>query len=63
VPGALLFGVGWAISGACPSIAFVQLGQGQLGALATIAGIFVGNRLFAAINGRYLHVPAESCSG
>ena len=62
VPGALLFGVGWAISGACPSIAFVQLGQGQLGALATIAGIFAGNYLFALINARFLRVPAESCS-
>src|SRR5512139_3507374 len=46
VPGALLFGVGWAVTGACPSIAFVQLGQGQLGALATIAGIVLGNYAF-----------------
>ena len=26
VPGGLLFGVGWALSGACPTLALVQLG-------------------------------------
>lgn len=62
VAGAVLFGVGWAVSGACPSIAFVQLGQGQLGAIATIAGIVAGNYAFAALNPRVFHVPAESCS-
>src|SRR5512147_2891518 len=27
IPGGLLFGVGWAISGACPSIALVSIGE------------------------------------
>jgi uncharacterized protein len=62
VPGAVLFGVGWALSGACPSIAFVQLGQGQLGALATIAGIFAGNLLFASANRRLFQLPSEGCA-
>jgi uncharacterized membrane protein YedE/YeeE len=62
IAGGVLFGAGWAISGACPSIAFVQLGQGQLGALATIAGIVVGNYVFAVANERVLHVPASNCA-
>ncbi|HHJ14850.1 MAG TPA: hypothetical protein ENJ79_10870 [Gammaproteobacteria bacterium] len=42
VPGSVLFGAGWAITGACPSIALVQLGEGKFLALVTIAGIFAG---------------------
>jgi len=42
VPGSILFGVGWALTGACPSIALVQLGEGQLAAAVTIAGILSG---------------------
>lgn len=42
VPGGVMFGVGWAITGACPSIALVQVGQGQLAALLTLTGIFMG---------------------
>ena len=42
IPGSILFGVGWAITGACPSIALVQVGEGQLAALMTVAGILAG---------------------
>ncbi len=42
IPGSIMFGVGWAICGACPSIALVQLGQGQIAAIATVFGIFSG---------------------
>ncbi len=42
VPGAILFGVGWALTGACPGVALVQVGQGSLPALASLAGIGVG---------------------
>ena len=42
IPGSLLFGAGWAITGSCPSIALVQLGEGKLIALVTIAGILAG---------------------
>jgi uncharacterized membrane protein YedE/YeeE len=40
--GAALFGFGWALSGACPSSAVAQLGEGKIMALFTIAGILVG---------------------
>jgi len=42
VPGSIMFGVGWAMTGACPSIALVQLGEGKIGALLTVFGIAVG---------------------
>ncbi|MFZ5893327.1 MAG: DUF6691 family protein [Myxococcota bacterium] len=43
--GALVFGVGWALSGTCPGTALAQLGEGKLAALATIAGILVSSAL------------------
>jgi uncharacterized membrane protein YedE/YeeE len=39
IPGSIMFGIGWAMTGACPSIALVQLGEGKIGALLTIFGI------------------------
>jgi uncharacterized protein len=42
VPGAILFGFGWAIAGACPGAALVQLGEGKAGAAVTLAGILGG---------------------
>lgn len=59
--GGVLFGAGWAICGACPSIAFVQLGQGQLGALYTIGGIFMGNWLYSVVHERYFRWSQQSC--
>ena len=59
--GGLLFGVGWALSGACPSIALVQLGEGQAAALFTIAGIFVGNWIYSWTHERFFRWSAGSC--
>jgi uncharacterized membrane protein YedE/YeeE len=42
VAGSLIFGVGWALSGACPGTALAQLGEGKLYALSTIAGMLLG---------------------
>ncbi|VAW81846.1 hypothetical protein MNBD_GAMMA13-1278 [hydrothermal vent metagenome] len=42
IPGGMLFGAGWAITGACPSVALVQLGEGKFLALVTVIGIFAG---------------------
>ncbi|TCK20794.1 YeeE/YedE thiosulfate transporter family protein [Pseudonocardia endophytica] len=61
VPGAVLFGIGWAISGGCPAIPLVQLGSGYLPALATIAGIVVGVRLCRRVSPRILPSGTGSC--
>lgn len=42
VPGSILFGAGWALTGSCPGIAIVQLGEGQLAAAFTLLGILFG---------------------
>jgi uncharacterized protein len=61
VPGAVLFGTGWAISGGCPAIPIVQLAGGYLPALATIAGVVVGIWLCRWANARYFHLDRGSC--
>ncbi len=45
--GAILFGVGWGMTGSCPGSAVAMLGEGKLAVLATIGGIFFGTYLFA----------------
>lgn len=45
--GGLLFGMGWAITGACPGPIYAQLGSGEALALITFAGAFVGSYLYA----------------
>lgn len=47
VPGALLFGVGWGLTGSCPGTALAQLGEGRWMAAFTILGVFLGSALFA----------------
>jgi hypothetical protein len=61
IPGAVLFGTGWAISGGCPAIPIVQVASGYLPALVTIAGVVVGIRLCRWSNGRYFHLDRGSC--
>jgi uncharacterized membrane protein YedE/YeeE len=43
--GGIVFGLGWALSGACPGTALAQLGEGKLYALATVLGIVAGTWL------------------
>lgn len=59
--GGLLFGVGWAICGACPGIVFVQLGEGQMGALWTLGGLVAGNFLYAVVHARWFKWSTGSC--
>jgi len=46
VIGALIFGIGWGISGTCPGTAPAMVAQGQLPALFTIFGIGIGTWIY-----------------
>jgi uncharacterized membrane protein YedE/YeeE len=61
VVGGVLFGVGWALAGGCPSVPLVQLGEGKLAALFTVAGIVSGMLLFRWLQARYLHWNVTAC--
>mgnify|MGYP000846086789 CR=1 FL=1 len=60
--GGLLFGLGWALSGSCPGIVMVQIGEGQLAALVTLTGIVLGNWLYSLAHERYFRWPTSSCN-
>ena len=62
LPGGVLFGMGWALSGACPSIAWVQLGEGKLIAIVTITGIAAGTWLYPKLHARFFRWSSDSCS-
>lgn len=61
IPGAVLFGTGWALSGGCPAIPIIQVASGYLPALATIAGVVVGIWLCRWANARFFHLDRGSC--
>ncbi len=62
LPGAAIFGLGWAVTGTCPGPAVVQIGEGHFAALATVAGIFLGNLIYEAAHRRFFHWQPDSCA-
>ena len=55
IPGGLCFGMGWAMTGACPGPIYAQVGAGEFMALFTLAGAIVGMYLYAALKPRLPH--------
>lgn len=53
ISGGVLFGIGWALTGACPAAAIVQIGEGKLPAFLTFAGILLGIKLATFIKKSY----------
>jgi hypothetical protein len=53
--GGILFGLGWAITGACPGPIYAQIGSGEFLALLTFAGAFAGAYLYAYWRPRLPH--------
>jgi uncharacterized membrane protein YedE/YeeE len=62
LPGAAIFGVGWAVTGTCPGPSVVQVGEGHFIALATVAGILLGNLLYEKAHQRWFHWRPDSCA-
>jgi uncharacterized membrane protein YedE/YeeE len=58
--GAPIFGLGWALTGTCPGTAVAQVGEGHLYALATVAGILLGQWAFSLLRPR-LFGNVETC--
>lgn len=47
--GGVIFGLGWAITGACPGPIYAQLGSGEYLAFLTFVGAFIGAYLYAYV--------------
>jgi len=53
--GGILFGLGWAITGACPGPIYAQIGSGEFLAVLTFVGAFAGAYLYAYLHPRLPH--------
>ena len=53
--GGLLFGFGWAMTGACPGPLFAQLGYGATATVVTIAMAIVGTWVYGLIREKLPH--------
>lgn len=49
VIGGILFGIGWAVAGACPGTILAQIGEGKLLGLFTFLGMLFGTYLYARL--------------
>ncbi len=55
VIGGMLFGAGWAITGACPGPIYAQIGAGAWMAIFTFVGAMLGMFSYAALKSRLPH--------
>lgn len=53
--GGMMFGFGWAITGACPGPIFAQIGAGETPAFFTLAGALSGAFLYHSTKGKLPH--------
>jgi uncharacterized membrane protein YedE/YeeE len=53
--GGLLFGFGWALTGACPGPLFAQIGAGFTVTLATLASAIVGTWVYGSLRDKLPH--------
>ena len=53
--GGLTFGVGWAITAACPGPIYAQIGSGELPAIATLGGAVGGMFVYSILKPRLPH--------
>ena len=53
--GGLMFGIGWAITGACPGPIYAQIGAGYPVAMLTLMGALIGTYLYGRLKDKLPH--------
>jgi len=53
--GGFIFGIGWAITGACPGPIFAQIGVGAYPAIFTLIGAVAGALIYASVRDKLPH--------
>ena len=53
--GGLVFGLGWALTGACPGPMFVNIGYGYITMIIVVAGALLGTYLYGLLKSRLPH--------
>ena len=55
IMGGLVFGLGWALTGACPGPMFVNIGYGYLTMIIVVIGALLGTYLYGLLKSRLPH--------
>lgn len=55
IAGGSIFGLGWALTGACPGPMFVNIGYGYLAMLVVVAGALAGTFLYGLLRNKLPH--------
>lgn len=53
--GGTIFGLGWALTGACPGPIFVNIGYGYLGMVVVATGAVIGTYLYGLLKNKLPH--------
>lgn len=53
--GGLIFGLGWALTGACPGPMFVNIGYGYITMIIVVVGALAGTYLYGVLKSRLPH--------
>ena len=53
--GGLIFGLGWALTGACPGPMFVNIGYGYVSMVIVVIGALAGTYLYGVLRSRLPH--------
>lgn len=53
--GGLIFGLGWALTGACPGPMFVNIGYGYITMIIVVVGALAGTYLYGLLKNRLPH--------
>lgn len=53
--GGIIFGIGWAITGACPGPIFAQIGAGEYPAVFTFIGAVIGAYIYGSAKSKLPH--------
>lgn len=61
IPGGAVFGLGWTLTGACPTMATVQLGEGYLPAGLSLVGMCAGMWLYGKVHARFFRWETAGC--
>ena len=49
------------MSGACPAVAMIQVGAGQVAAVLTLVGMLAGSWVYPRVHARYFKFDAGTC--
>ena len=60
VPGALMLGIGWGLTGSCPGTAPVMLGEGKFASFFTVIGIVLGTYVYGVLTKKQKQTGASS---